>query len=340
MSPVLADLGISLPVLAAPMAGGPSTPEFVGAAASVGSLGQLAAGYKTPQALAEQIETVRDASIPFGVNVFVPNPLPVDDAAFRRYADAIRVEADRYGLQLDDRPIEDDDAWHDKIDLLLASSVPLVSFTFGLPAPHIIAAFRRAGTVVVQTITSVDEAVTAAAAGVDVLAVQAAAAGGHSGTWTPTLLPTETSLSELIVGVGNAVSLPLLGAGGVATPEDVAAALRAGADAVVVGTVLLRAPESGASATHQNALATATETVVTRAFTGRPARAVRNDFINRYDRLAPSGYPAVHHLTSALRKAAAGVGDADRVHLWAGTGVRHTTTDPVGATLARLAGLA
>jgi NAD(P)H-dependent flavin oxidoreductase YrpB (nitropropane dioxygenase family) len=77
--------------------------------------------------------------------------------------------------------------------------------------------------------------------------------------------------------------------------------------------------------------------VVTHAFTGRPARGLRNEFIERYQGVAPYGYPALHHLTGPLRRAAAGAGDPERVHLWAGTGYRHATADPVATILTRLA---
>jgi NAD(P)H-dependent flavin oxidoreductase YrpB (nitropropane dioxygenase family) len=339
MSAALSDLGLTIPVLAAPMAGGPSTPALVTAAARAGGLGFLAAGYRTPQAMAEQIAAVRAQAVPFGINLFAPNPVPVDAAAFHRYAEAIQAEGDRYGLQLTGgEPVEDDDDWQEKIDFLLAEPVPVVGFTFGVPEPAVVAALRTAGSVVVQTVTSAEEARIAADAGADLLAVQSSAAGGHSGTLTPARLPATTPIAELVAEVGRAVSLPLIAAGGLATSADVAAVLRAGAVAAAVGTVLLRSDESGASATHQAALADPDRdrTVVTRAFTGRPARALRNAFIDRYDAEAPEGYPALHHLTGPLRKAAAAAGDAERVHLWAGTGHRHATAEPAARILERL----
>ena len=136
MSTPLAGLGLDMPVIAAPMAGGASTPALVTAAALAGGLGFLAAGYKTPQALAGQIAEVRSAGLPFGVNLFAPNPVPADLGAYRRYARAIQPEADRYGLDLaGDDPAEDDDHWAEKVALLTADPVPLVSFTFGIPEP-------------------------------------------------------------------------------------------------------------------------------------------------------------------------------------------------------------
>src|SRR5690242_18370778 len=128
---VLPGLDVDLPVIAAPMAGGASTPDLVLAAARAGSLGFVAAGYKTAEALRTQIETVRP--VPFGVNVFAPNPVPVDHTAFRRYAEALQPEADRYGLELGTDPVDSDDEWAAKLDVLTSAPVPLVSFTFGVP---------------------------------------------------------------------------------------------------------------------------------------------------------------------------------------------------------------
>ncbi|MFD1932312.1 nitronate monooxygenase [Nonomuraea mangrovi] len=336
-------LSLDLPVIAAPMAGGPGTPALVRAAARAGGLGFLAAGYKTPQAVADEIAAMAGDSVPFGVNLFVPNPVPVDLAAFRRYADLIAGEAERYGIALDaGSPTEDDDHWHDKLDVLRAHPVPVVSFTFGIPSRDDLAVLRATGALLVQTVTTVAEAEAAADAGVDALAVQAAAAGGHSGTFTPTRPIADTPINDLVAAVRRAVDLPLIAAGGLATADDVAAALRAGAQAVAVGTVLLRSDEAGSSAIHKAALAdpARTGTELTHAFTGRPARALRNEFTDRYSALAPYGYPALHHLTSGMRRAAAAAGDPERVHLWAGTGFRHATAEPAAAIMNRLAGTA
>ncbi|MFC4948225.1 nitronate monooxygenase [Pseudonocardia sp. GCM10023141] len=341
MHALLSALGATSPVLAAPMAGGPSSSDLVTAAGAAGSVAFVAGGYKPVTTLAEQIATVRAAAVPFGVNLFAPPPIPVDPAAFHRYAEILRPEFAAVGLAAGDVAIvEDDDGWATKIELLVSDPVPLVSFTFGIPDASVIAALRAKGTVLVQTVTSVAEAQLAAAAGVDALAVQASAAGGHSGTLSPEHLPAATPIVDLIAEVRAAVSLPLIAAGGLATPAAIAEVLGAGAAGAMVGTVLLRADESGASAPHKAALADVAraETVITSAFTGRPARALRNGFTDRYTVLAPAGYPALHHLTSPMRKAAVVAGDVERIHLWAGTGHRHATAEPVGQILARLAG--
>jgi NAD(P)H-dependent flavin oxidoreductase YrpB (nitropropane dioxygenase family) len=340
MHSALTGLGVTIPVLAAPMSGGPSTPELVVAAARAGSLGFLGGGYKTPEALADQIAQVRSAGVPFGVNLFAPNAVPVDPDAYEKYRGQIQQEADRYDIDLGKVPVtENDDYWQEKVDLLLADPVPVVTFTFGIPQPKVITALKDAGSLVGQTITSAAEARLAAETDADVLLVQAAAAGGHSGILTPDRLPPEIPLPQLLQEVGAVTSLPLIGAGGMGTPGDVAAALGAGAIAAAVGTVLLRSKESGTSAPYRAALADPGRrpTLLTRAFTGRPARGLANVFTDRYTALAPEGYPAIHFLTSPVRKAAAAAGDPERINLWAGTGYRHAADAPAGEILASLA---
>lgn len=338
MNSPLSDLGVTLPVLAAPMAGGPSTPALVIAAARAGTLGFLPGGYKTPEAFEADLAQVRAADVPFAVNLFAPNPVPIAPKVFRDYASRIRADAYRYAISLRDDVLEDDDDWAAKIDMLTANPVPLVSFTFGIPAPHVISGLRRAGTLVVQTVTTAAEAKIAVDTGVDALAVQSANAGGHSGTLTPEKPVAVVAAADLVAEVRAAVPVPLFAAGGLSTPADIAGVLKAGASAALVGTVLLLTDESGASATHRAAIAAGgRDTVVTRAFTGRPARGLRNEFIDAHSSAAPLGYPAIHHLTSPMRKAAAAAGDPERVHLWAGTGYHNATTEPVATVLTRLA---
>ncbi|MFB9234917.1 NAD(P)H-dependent flavin oxidoreductase [Plantactinospora siamensis] len=341
MRNALAELfGVELPVLAAPMAGGPSTPGFVAAVSAAGGLGFLAAGYQPPAVVAAEIDRVRATGRPFGVNVFAPSPVPVGTAEFRRYARTIAPEGAAYGLDLSAaEPVEDDDHWAAKLDLLTRHPVPVLSFTFGLPDRASVTALRSAGTRVLQTVTSVPEAVAAAEVGVDGLLVQGAEAGAHYGTFTPRALPPAAPLPDLVRAVRAAAGLPVVAAGGIADAAGVRAVLAAGAVGAMVGTVLLRTGESGASQVHKDALADPARagTIVTRAFTGRPARALRNAFTDRYDGAAPLGYPAVHHLTRPLRRAAAAAGDPERLHLWAGTGYRAARAAPVAEVLAALA---
>lgn len=326
------------PIVAAPMAGGPSTPALVAAVGRAGGLGFLAAGYKTSQALAEQIDDLRGrTAAPFGVNLFVPQPAP-DVASIARYREELAAEAARYDVALPEPDPGDDDGWDEKIALLLDQPVPVVSFTFGAPPDDVVAELHRVGTFVIATVTTVAEAESAAARGVDALCVQGPDAGGHNGTHDPCADPGSVPLLELIAATRERTPLPLIAAGGIVTGTDVADALRAGARAVQLGTVYLRTPESGAKPAHKRALADPrfTTTVVTRAFSGRPARGLRNRFIAEHDASAVPGYPLINQLTQPLRAAAAAQDDPDGLALWAGTGYRHATDTPAEALTTQL----
>lgn len=339
---LLTDLGVSNPVMAAPMAGGPTTPDLVLAAAGAGSLGFLAGGYLDGETFGQQVETVAAGTDLYAVNLFAPHPVAVDPAAYASYRDLLLAEAVRRGVDataLPAVPVEDDDAWQDKVDVLLAHPAPLVSFTFGLPDAASASALHRAGSLLLQTVTTADEARAAEDAGLDAVLVQASAAGGHSGTFTPERDPAQRPLIDLVAEVRAAVRLPVLGAGGLSTAEQVAEVLGAGAEGVAVGTSLLLADEAGTSAAHRAGLADhSRENAVMRAFTGRPAGGLHNDFSRQYDASAPTGYPALHYLTRPLRRAAASAVDPEGVNLWAGTGFRLARSAPAVEILSSLAG--
>ncbi|MFC7850047.1 NAD(P)H-dependent flavin oxidoreductase [Arthrobacter sp. NPDC057388] len=337
-----AEIGTS--IIAAPMAGGTSTPGFVTAVHRAGALGFLAAGYKSAEAVSAEIRACREAGIRFGVNVFVPDPAqlsPSPDAvaALEEYRSSLGQDAARYGVSVPPLVLDDDDAWQEKIDLLLQDPVELVSFAFGLPDSAVVRALRKAGSTVLATVTSRAEAELAADCGFDALVVQHSSAGAHSGAFLPAAQQgaTPPSTADLVREVGAAVGLPLVAAGAVSDAGTVRAVTGAGAVAAQVGTALLRTDESGARQLHKDALGDDrfSETTPTRAFTGRYARALVNDFVR--DHLdAPQGYPAIHHLTAPIRAAAAAAGDPERLNLWAGKGWRSARTGPVAGAIGAL----
>jgi nitronate monooxygenase len=319
------------PLIVAPMAGGPSTPPLVIAAAEAGALGFLAAGYKTPAAVEDELRAV--GSAPYGLNIFVPRPAPADVEPLERYRQLLRAEADRYGVDLPPLRLEDDDHFPAKVELAIAYGIPLVSFTFGVPGPGVVAALRAAGSAVLITVTSPDEARRALAAGPDALVAQGGTAGGHSSTVDPLVYRGTAAAAEVLAAVRAVTDLPVIAAGGVASATDVRALLDAGAAAVQCGTSFLLADEAGTRPPHRAALLSGEyrETVVTRAFTGQPARGLRNRFIDEYSAAAPVGYPAIHHLTAPIRAAAAARGDQSALHLWAGTGFASARPGPVAS---------
>lgn len=325
----------AVPVVLAPLAGGPSTPELCAAVSEAGGLGFLAAGYLPAAEVAARIGRTRElTSRPFGVNLFVPGP-DGDARAVQAYAQHLEGEVAAAGVALGE-PRTDDDDWSAKLDLLTsAAPVPLVSFTFGCPAPEVVARLHDAGTEVWVTVTSVAEAGVAQQAGADGLVVQGAEAGGHRGGFIDD--GEALSLLALLQSIRPATALPLVAAGGIMSGSGLAAALAAGARAGALGTAFLRCPEAGTSPVHRSALAQGRPTALTRAFTGRLARGIRNRFLDEHSASAPPAYPQVHHLTAPLRAHGRKVGDDDLVNLWAGQAYPLATDLPAGEVVGRVA---
>ncbi|NKS54371.1 nitronate monooxygenase [Rhodococcus hoagii] len=328
---------LSIPIVGAPMAGGPSTPQLVAAVNSAGGFGFLATGYATADMVHHAIVELRHLSgEPFGVNLFVPEPISLEAPVLDEYRELLGERAARFGAPLPDEiPFTDDD-FDAKIELAITESVPVVSFTFGAPPPVVIDRLHEHDICVVITVTTVTEAQAAIGAGADVLCVQGPDAGGHRSTFHIADTPEEVELNRLLGQIAALGDVPLIASGGIATAEHAVQLLELGAVAVQVGTLLLRTPEAGTKPAHKKALADPqfTETVVTRAFSGRPARALRNSFVDEFSAAAPAAYPYVNTLTTELRKAAAE--DPHTLNLWAGTGYRHASTDPATTVIARL----
>lgn len=327
----LSDLDI--PIIAAPMAGGTSTPSLAASVSAAGGLGFLAGGYQTPHALAEQIVDVRRRTDrAFGVNLFVPQPPLTDRPAVEAYRDLLALE---YGVSLGEIIDADDDWFDEKLAMVIDHRVAVVSFTFGLPPDTALQRLHAAGSYVIATVTSVNEALAAVEGGVDALSVQGPEAGGHRATFTTRDEPGTRALGELLIAIREVATVPLIAAGGIHSGGQIASFIAAGAEAVQLGTAFLRTEESGAHRAHQDALVDPrfTETVITRAFSGRPARGLRNAFITAHEARAPHEYPQVHHLTKVLRADAARRGDPDGLALWAGTGFRQARTGPAALVL-------
>ena len=309
---------LSVPIVQAPMAGGPSTPALAASVARAGGLGFLAAGYKTAEAVKEDIAVLRGlSSAPFGLNLFVPGSEQANPDDLARYLGELGEEASRYGVELGSARHDDDD-WDAKLDLVRDTDVAVVSFTFGCPPPSTIADLQAAGSEVWVTITNPAEANEAALAGADVLVVQGIEAGGHQARFADDSEDEGIGLLALLSLVRRRVDLPLVASGGIMTGAAVAAALCAGASAAQIGTALMRTPEAGTSPAQRSALASPGRTGLTRAFSGRLARGIVNRFQREHTATAPRGYPEIHHVTSPLRAEARRRGDADGFNLWAG----------------------
>jgi len=329
---------LAVPVVAAPMAGGPSTPELAAAATNAGGLGFVAAGYLSVDDFAERLATAQKlVSAPVGANLFVPQPSLNNADEVSRYAEALADDARRYGVDLGS-PRYSDDNFGAKLDVLLDLRPEVASFTFDVPGAEQIRRLAQARIATVATVTSPAEAELAVSRGVDALVVQGPEAGGHRGTYDATAQPNSLPLRELLSAVLDRVSVPVVAAGGLMTGADVDGVLRAGAVAAQLGTAFLLSAEAGSSPVHRAALQDPqfTETAVTRAFSGRYARGLRNRFMDEHESHAPFGYPEIHYLTSPLRSAAVRAGDPHGTNVWAGTAFKKAKAAPVAAIMGEL----
>jgi nitronate monooxygenase len=226
-----------VPVVAAPMAGGPSTPALVTAVLEAGGFAFLAAGYKSPEALRREIAAVRSAtSLPFGVNLLGVTGKIDDLSKFGSFLELMKAEAELQGVTLGE-PSWSDDQWSEKFDVVLEARPAVVSFAWG--PPDGIEEFRRAGIETWASVTEPWEAERAQAAGVDALVVQGFEAGGHRGSIGDFDGEADLGLLSLLRLVARKTDLPLIASGGLCDGYAVAAALVAGAKAAQLGTAFL-----------------------------------------------------------------------------------------------------
>ncbi len=320
------------------MAGGPSTVQLVVGAAAAGALGFLAGGYQRADALMAEVAQVRAATDrPFGVNLFVPGAPTAEPAALAAYVAALEPDATALGVAVGPATWDDDD-FDAKVAALVADPPAVVSFTFGCPSESDVRRLQEAGALVAVTVTTPEEAARALRLGVDGLCLQGAEAGAHRGHFVNQDRPDQDRpLAALLASVVRRTRVPLLAAGGLSEPDDVARVLAAGAVMAQVGTAFLRCPESGAHAIQKAALVHPlfTQTAVTRAFSGRRARALVNRFMLGHP-VAPPGYPEINNATRPLRQAAGAAGDPHRMSLYAGTGSTRALARPVADVVAHL----
>jgi nitronate monooxygenase len=319
---------LDVPIVLAPLGGGPSTPELAAAVCEAGGLGFLASGYLSAEQTADSLSRLRALTTrPLAVNVFVPGDGPTPPSVYASYLERVEAWARQRGLEPGDPRYSDDD-WEAKLELLTSDPVEVVSFAFGCPAREQVARLQAAGSEVWVTVTAPEEAREASAAGADVLVVQGGEAGGHRASFRDRPdLPVHGLLALLQV-VRAAVDLPLVATGGLATGAGVAGVLAAGAQGAQLGTAFMLCPEAGTSPAHREAIATDAPTALTRSFTGRLARGIRNAFMSDLGD-APVAYPEIHYVTAPMRRLARERGEAEAINLWAGEA--HALAGPLPA---------
>ncbi|SDP46886.1 NAD(P)H-dependent flavin oxidoreductase [Halobacillus aidingensis] len=329
---VIDRLNIDYPIIQAGMAGGVTTSELVSAVSNAGGLGNLGAGYMTPEAMVHTIKDIkRFTSRTFGVNVFVPQyPQATEEetAGANKWLEPYRAEL---GIEQEPTPNQDLSLFEKQIEVLMTEQVPVVSFTFGVPPLEVIKDLKKEGRVVIGTATTVEEAIINEEHGMDMVVAQGSEAGGHRGTFSGAFDQAMIGTMSLVPQVVDYVKIPVIAAGGIMDGRGVRAALALGAQGAQLGTAFVTCQESGAKAQHKDAILNTkeTETVVTSVFSGKPARGVRNSFIEEMEKgdgrhlLA---YPLQNMLTKEIRKEAARQNRPEYMSLWSGQSPRLSTS--------------
>lgn len=336
-------LGIKYPIIQAGMAGN-TTPELVAHVSESGGLGTIGAGYFGLERLEEEIDAVKKlTSQPFAVNLFVPNnqkllPAQVDlmNAWLSPYRRALNLENPVINLS-------QDQLLESQVEILIKKKVPIASFTFGIPDESLIRRMHEHDIVVMGTATSVAEAVANEKAGMDIIVAQGSEAGGHRGSFIKENgeYPMIGSIS-LIPQSADAVTIPVIAAGGIMDGRGVLASLILGASGVQMGTAFLTSQESGADIAYKEAIlnSTDTSTVLTNAFSGKMARGIRNDFINYLSEFGGEipDYPIQNQLTSGIRKASTAQHNDKLMSLWSGQTPRLATRQKAGEIIDTIVG--
>jgi len=312
-------LGVRHPIIQAPMAGA-STPAMAAAAANAGGLGSLGLALKKPESAAADIAAARGLTNgALNVNFFCHQP-PADDPA--RFT-AVRERLAPYYAEFDlgdppEEPSASPPFNEAMLEVVLAAAPSVASFHFGLPPSDLVAPLKEAGIIILSSATSPDEARMLEAEGADAIIAQGWEAGGHRGVFDPTKGSGDIGTFALVPLVVDAVSVPVIAAGGIADARGIAAAFMLGASGVQIGTAFLNSPESMVAEPHKKALLSDRTTGVTTAFSGRPARGVINRYMQEMDGAELPDFPLMNPMTAPLRSASQKEGGGDFMSLWAG----------------------
>jgi nitronate monooxygenase len=326
--------GLRIPILLAPMAAACPAALSV-AVANAGGLGACGGLLMQPAAIKAWASEVRTSTNGgFQLNLWIPDPPPARDAAAEA---AVRAFLGTWGPAV---PPEASNAtppdFAAQCEAMLDAGPSVISSIMGLYPPEFVVRAKARGIRWFATVTTVREALEAESAGADAIVAQGMEAGGHRGAFDPATAETDlVGLFALLPAVVDAVELPVIATGGIADSRGVAAALILGASAVQIGTGFLRTPEANVAPAWAEAIGRLRpeETVITRAFSGRPGRSVATAYAraaNAPDAPSPAPYPVQRALTQPMRDAATKAGDIDRMQAWAGQSGGRALAQPAG----------
>jgi nitronate monooxygenase len=327
----LRELGVEHPIVLAPMAGAGGTPELLAAVSNAGGLGSWGGAYSTPQQILDAAKQIRALTTkPFALNLFAGGYEPqrhVDPAPM--LALITRVH-EKLGLAPPVVPPNPQSPFDDQLAAVIEARPAVFSFTFGLPNADALARLRKAGIRTSGTATTVEEGKKLAAAGVDSIVAQGDEAGAHRGSFLAPFEQSMVPMRDLTRGLLREVPVPVVASGGVMDGRDIAEMLDAGAAAAQLGTAFLVCDESGAPAAYKQALLVAKDdtTVITRVYSGRPARGLRNAFIDMAEGVPVLPFRQQNDLTRPMRNESGKQDLPDYISLWAGRGVARARQMP------------
>ena len=327
-------LGIQIPILLAPMAGA-CPPSLSIAVANAGGMGACGALLMTPEAIKSWSAEFRQQSKgKFQLNLWIPDPPPVRDYELERHQ---REYLARWGPPVPpdagDTILPDFEA---QCQTMITVGPQAISSIMGLYSPAFVSELKSKRILWFATATTVIEAKLAEAAGADVIVAQGMEAGGHRGAFHADEAERQmVGLIALLPQIVDAVNVPVIATGGIADARGVTAALILGASAVQIGTGFLRSPEAMVHPVYADKIAKteSQDTMITRAFTGRPGRAVATAYARASVSSSappPASYPVQRGLTRAMREDARKVGDAGRMQMWAGQAAKLARAEPAG----------
>lgn len=334
---------LKYPLIQAPMAGGPNTPQMVSTVINNGAVGSFGFAYSSAEKIEADIQATRDqindgAAGAMNINFFVfspvdePSPQLISSAsqALDKIAGEALISTNPKAPYYPDLKNQLEPVWNLRPEIL--------TFHFGIPDPEIINKAHRLGIAVGITATCADEARQIEEAGADFIVAQGIEAGGHRGIFNPDNDDEALPCFALITRLKQVTRLPLAAAGGIMTHQHIDTAIQLGAAVVQMGTAFLTTTESGASPAHKTYLLNETgrEAVITRGFSGRPARGIDNQFIQQISGAPLLPFPLQNTLTAKIRANASAQNNGELQSLWAGSHFNLCRSEDVTGLLQRL----